>query len=62
MHRKRPGLAPGGSYARVCRAEDFGFQTTRRSETAAAWLVSCALIAAMSLFAAEALLHSRALF
>ena len=50
------------SCARACRAEDYGFQTAHRGETAAANLVCWALIAAMSLFAAEALLHSRALF
>jgi hypothetical protein len=60
MQRKRPGNAISGS-ARVCQAEEFGFQTSQRSETAAAWLVSGALVLAISLFAAEVLLQSRML-
>jgi hypothetical protein len=61
MQIKRPP-ARGGSYTRVLRVEDMGFQTAQRSETAAAWLVSSALVVAISLFIAEALFHSRVLY
>lgn len=62
MQRNQPSGTTHGARAHACRAGAFGFQTAHRGETAAAWLVSCALVAAISLFAAEVLFQGRVLF
>ncbi len=54
MFRNRPYFTVfGGSYVPECHTLGYGFEASRKAHTGASWLVLCALVAGIGVFAAE---------
>lgn len=54
MFRNRPYFTVfGGSYVPERHAPVYGFEAGRKAQTGALWLVLCALVAGIGVFAAE---------